>query len=320
MHTWRTFAWLKWKFTPVMTAWVCAACALTASPLEEPVVIVTPRASRPSRNTPGRSTMKVDVSMKLVPITVTDAKDQPVTNLSPSSFRVFEDNIEQKVVSFHREEGPVSVGFIFDASGSMKNRMDRSIAAMKQFLNTLMPGDEFFLIRFSDRPALIRGFTDDGDDILSALSSVQPEGWTALNDAICLGIQHMKHAKNSRRALVVLTDGGDNSSRYSDSEVRSLVREADVRVYSIGLFERPHFLEKLGTDSGGRAFCAHKLSDLPDVIEKLSRDFRNQYVLGYYPNDQLNGGKYRSIRIEIIETLKRMPLNVFWRRGYYSPD
>jgi VWFA-related protein len=264
--------------------------------------------------------MKVDVSMKLVPITVTDAKDQPVTNLSPSSFRVFEDNVEQKVVSFHREEGPVSVGFIFDASGSMKNRMDRSIAAMKQFLNTLMPGDEFFLIRFSDRPALIRGFTDDGDDILSALSSVQPEGWTALNDAICLGIQHMKHAKNSRRALVVLTDGGDNSSRYSDSEVRSLVREADVRVYSIGLFERPHFLEKLGTDSGGRAFWAHKLSDLPDVIEKLSRDFRNQYVLGYYPNDRLNGGKYRSIRIEIIETLKRMPLNVFWRRGYYSPD
>src|SRR5207237_2501257 len=135
--------------------------------------------------TSGRSTMKVDVSMKLVPITVMDAKDQPVTNLSPSSFRVFEDNVEQKVVSFHREEGPVSVGFIFDASGSMKNRMDRSIAAIQQFLNTLMPGDEFFLIRFSDRPELIRGFTDDGDDILSALSGVQPEGWTALNDAIC---------------------------------------------------------------------------------------------------------------------------------------
>jgi len=259
--------------------------------------------------------------MILVPVTVTDSADQPVTDLAPGSFRVFEDNIEQKVASLHKEDGPVSVGFIFDASGSMKKRMDRSIAAIQQFLTTtLMPRDEFFLIRFSDRPTLIRSFTQDTDEILGALSSIQPEGWTSLNDAICLGVQQMKRAKNSRRALFVLSDGGDNNSRYSDSEVRSIVRESDLRIYSIGLFERPRFLEKLGMDSGGRAFCVHKLEELPETIEKLSREFRNQYVLGYYPaSERPNDGKYRSVRVEMIESIKRIPLTVFWRRGYFSP-
>jgi len=129
----------------------------------------------------------------------------------------------------------------------------------------------------------------------------------------------MKHAKNSRRALFVLSDGGDNNSRYSDSELRNLVQESDVRIYSIGLFERSQVLQKLAMDSGGRAFFARRLEDLPQTVEKLSRDFRNQYVLGYYPNEKLNDGKYRHLRVELMETLKRLPLNVFWRRGYYSP-
>ena len=263
--------------------------------------------------------MKVDVNMILLPVTVTDAKDHPVTDLSPGSFRVLEDNVEQQVVSFHREEGPVSVGFIFDASSSMKNRMDRSVAAIQQFVETLTKGDEYFLIRFSDQPTLVTPFTEDPGEIVAELSSIQPLGWTALNDAICLGVQTMKRAKNSRRALIVLTDGGDNNSRYTDSEIRKLVQESDVRIYSIGLFERSHFLEQLGMDSGGRAFSAHKLENLPETVEKLSREFRNQYVLGYYPKEGQNDGKYRRVRVELIETIKKMPLNVFWRRGYYSP-
>jgi len=213
----------------------------------------------------------------------------------------------------------VTPGKNFDASGSMKNRMDRSIAAIKQFLESLTKGDEFFLIRFNDRPELVTGFTQDPNEILGELSSIQPVGWTALNDAVWFGVQTMKRAKNSRRALFVLTDGGDNNSRYSDSEVRKLVQESDVRIYSIGLFERSHFLELLGMDSGGRAFSAHKLESLPQTIDKLSREFRNQYVLGYYPKEASNDGKYRRVRVEMIETIKHIPLNVFWRRGYYSP-
>ena len=297
----------------------CPAWSADPVSAEEPKVSITPRTSLRSRTPTHDATLKVDANMVLLPVTVLDAKDQPVTDLAPGSFRVLEDDVEQQVVSFHREDGPVSVGFIFDASGSMKNRMDRSIAAIQQFLGTLTAGDEFFLIRFSDRPSLVTGFTQDSDDILGWLSSIQPYGWTALNDAIVLGMQRMKRAKNSRKALFVLTDGGDNNSRYSDSEVRNLVQESDVRIYSIGLFERSQLLEKLGMDSGGRAYFARRLGDLPRTIEKLSRDFRNQYVLGYYANQRVNDGKYRRIRVEILDTIRRMPLNVFWRRGYYSP-
>jgi Ca-activated chloride channel family protein len=295
-------------------AFVCAAAAA-----QEPMVSITPREALHPRNSSPRPNLKIESAMVLVPVTVTDITDHPVTGLAPDSFRIFEDNVEQKVVSFHREEGPVSVGFLFDASSSMKGRMDRSMAAIKQFLNTFTKGDEFFLIRFSDRPTLLGDFTEDPGSILSNLSLVQPQGWTALNDAICLGLHRMKHARNPRRALFVLTDGGDNNSRYSDSEVRSLARESDVRIYSIGLFERPRFLEKLALDSGGRAIWAHKLQNLPDTVDQISRDFRNQYVLGYSPAVRPNDGKYHDLRVEIVKTIKLMQLNVFWRRGYFAP-
>ena len=114
----------------------------------------------------------------------------------------------------------------------------------------------------------------------------------------------------------MLTDGGDNNSRYSASQVRSLAQESDVRIYSIGLFEKAAFLERLGTDSGGRSFRVQKLADLPDIVEKLSREFRNTYVLGYAPSEGSNDGKYRPVRVEVDQ---RIPLNIFWRRGYYSP-
>jgi Ca-activated chloride channel homolog len=274
-----------------------------------------------TRKPTASANLKVETTMVLVPITVTDAKDHPVTDLTPNAFRVFEDNIEQKVVSFQQEDGPVSVGFIFDASSSMKKRMEKSVGAIEQFLKTTMPHDEFFLIRFADSPKMVTGFTDNPDDILSELSFVQPQGWTALNDAIVLGIHKMHAAKNTRRALFVLTDGSDNNSRYTDNELRNLVRESDVRIYSIGLYERPEFLEKLGMDSGGKAYWAHKLDDLPATVERLSRDFRNQYVLGYAPQDPHNDGKFRSVRIQILKTIEGMPLNVFWRHGYFSlPD
>ena len=150
----------------------------------------------------------------------------------------------------------------------MKNRMDKSVAAIEQFLQTNMPGDEYFLVRFADKPSLVTSFTRDPNDILKELSAIQPIGWTALHDAICLGVQQMKSAKNARRALFVLTDGGDNNSRYSESEIKSLVVESDVRVYSVGLFERPKFLEKLATMTGGQALWARSLKDLPEVIEQ----------------------------------------------------
>ena len=305
---------------------ILTAAALAAGPAfqdqtfqDQPRVSLTPRAPIGGKPGASQSLLRLDVNMILVPVTVTDGTDRPVMGLAPESFRLFEDNVEQKIATFFREEGPVSVGFLFDSSASMKKKMDRSVAAVEQFLKTITPDDEYFLIRFSDRPVVQTSFTRDPKQILSELSFVEPQGWTALNDAICLGIQRMKAARNSRRALFILSDGGDNNSRYTDSEVRSLVRESDVRVYSIGLFERPRFLEKLAADSGGRSYWAHKLEELPDTVDQLSRDLRNQYVIGYSSRSGQKDGKYHSLRVELMETIKRMPLHVFWRRGYFSP-
>jgi VWFA-related protein len=267
-----------------------------------------------------RPLMKTDVRMVLVPVTVTDSSDCPVADLPKSSFKVFEDNVEQNVVSLLKEDGPVSVGFIVDTSGSMTDRMEPSIAAIEQFLNTTIPGDEYFLLRFSTSSEMAVEFTEDPRRISAALRSLRVEGYTSLNDAIYRGVDAMKRAKNRRKALFVVTDGGDNNSRYSDSEVHRLVEESDVRVYAIGLFARPDFLIRLGRDSGGFAFWVHRMADLPDTVAKLSRDFRNEYLLGYSPTNQASDGRYRRIRVRLAREKQDSPLHLSWRRGYYAPD
>jgi VWFA-related protein len=278
--------------------------------------------SHSSRATVGsleRSMLRIDINVVLVPVTVTDAMERPVMALSQNSFRLFEDDVEQKVLSFHREDGPVSVGFVLDLSGSMKQRIGPSFAAIQQFITTLVPEDEYFLATFNDRAALVQQFTRNPEDILRPLSSIQPDGWTAMNDAVYLGLNEMKRAENARRALIVLTDGGNNHSRYSDSEVRLLAQESDVRIYSIGILERPHFLEKLALDTGGKVFSVSKLDQLPETIDKLSRTLRNTYVLGYAPTTRSRDGKYRRVRVEVVQTAAGLPLHLSWRRGYYSP-
>ena len=286
---------------------------------QPPRVSIVPRSVMPPKGAAPRPVLRVDVRMILVPVTVTDQWDRPVMDLPAEAFRLSEDEVEQEIASIFREEGPVSVGFIFDASSSMKKRMDRSIAAIDQFLESAREGDEFFLIRFSDRPSLVQTFTRDPDAILSALSLVRADGWTALLDAVYLGVARMKTAKNPRRALFVLTDGSDNSSRYSEHEIVSLVRESDVRVHAIGLFERPRFLEKIAMESGGTAYLAHNLEDLPETVDRLANELRNQYILGYYPTNGENDGRYRRVKVSLAPSDSPKRLHVAWRHGYYAP-
>ena len=283
----------------------------------QPNVSITPRARRPAGDR--APNIRSDVNMVLIPVTVTDSRDRPVNDLPSDAFRLLEDDVEQKIVSFWREESPVSVGFIFDASSSMKNRIDKSVAAIRQFLETKIPGDEFFLVRFSDRPSMETSFTPDSEEILRSLSFVQPEGWTSLFDAIYLGAQKMKSAKNPRRALFILSDGSDNNSRYSESEVRRLVVESDVRIFAIGLFQRPRFLETIAAATGGRAYWVHKLRDLPATIEKLSAEIRTNYMIGYSSNRLERDGKFRKVRVELLRSILG-PFRISWRHGYYSPD
>ena len=293
---------------------------LVISPLrpQEPAVSITPRKVPLRHRTKGPSDIRMDVNMVMVPVTVTDLFDRPVTNLEVTSFRLFEDNIEQKILNIYKEDGPVSAGLLLDTSSSMKKRIEQSIAAIQRFFQSGMPGDEYFLVRFSNRPVVVAGFTAKPEEILRRLPNAPPQGWTALLDAIGLGVHEMKKARNSRRALIVLTDGGDNNSRFTESEIRDLVMESDVRLYAIGITDQYRFLEKLSTESGGKAYLAKKLDDLPGVIDHLSKDLRQDYILSYASTRQ-NDGKYRAVKVEVVPPPPVQRLNVVWKRGYYAP-
>jgi Ca-activated chloride channel homolog len=285
-----------------------------------PRVSITPRAPTSPKSTARDSgPIRLDVKVVQIPVTVTDPIDRPIEGLRKEDFRLFEDDVEQKIIYLSGEDAPASVGLIFDASGSMRAKMETSVAAVEQFFRTTLPGDEFLLVRFSDKPVLITGFTDDTHEISGWLHSIRAGGWTALHDAIYLGIQKMKAARNSRKALFILSDGGDNNSRYSAPEIRDLVREADVRVYSIGLLlgmlQGGRFLEKISEETGGRMIRVRKLDELPEAIEKLSRDLRSQYLLGYYSTNAQNDGRFRRVRVQVNHTTVRAS----WRRGYYAP-
>jgi VWFA-related protein len=284
---------------------------------ERPQVNIVPRF----RSTPERrqSSIRMDVKMVIIPASVTDWNDKPVMNLQKEDFHLFEDSVEQRIESFSIDQAPVSVGIVFDASGSMRNKIDKSLSAVQQFLNTSLPGDEFFLVQFSDEPKLRVPFTSDVEEITDGLSKVQPQGWTAMYDAIFLSINKMRFAKNSRRALLILSDGADNNSRYSGGEIIDRLREADVRVFAVGLFDDAHFLKKAAEDTGGATITVHNMNDLPNAIDKLSTQLRSQYLLGYYPAQIQNDGKFHRVKVLVSQTAEKLKWHTSWRHGYYAP-
>jgi Ca-activated chloride channel family protein len=274
---------------------------------------IEPRARPEVKTIP--ATFRLDARMVQIPVTVTDIHDRPKMDLHQTDFRIFEDGIEQQVAAFNMADGPISSGLVFDTSGSMKSRIRDSREAVAQLFQTVGDQDEFFLVRFSDRPEMVMPFTHDPGEISRRLGMVVPHGWTALYDAIFYSMQEMKRAANPRKALLVLSDGEDNNSRYSESEALSLIREGDVRVYAIGLFRQTHCLERMAAESGGRMIWVHKLSELPDAIHKLALEMRNVYVLSYFSKNPPAGGKYRKVKVDV----QPPGLRVSWRRGYFEP-
>lgn len=290
------------------------------SPDAHTTVSIVPRSRpQPLPEELPRSTFRLDVKLIEIPVNVADLRDRPVLGLPQSSFRLFEEEAEQQIVTFSRSDAPLSTGLVFDVSGSMRNRIQDSRTAVEQFFATSVEGDEFSLVTFSDNPELISPFTPETGEIARRLAAIHAHGWTAMIDAIWLSLQEMRRAANPRKALLVLSDGGDNNSRYSEAELLSLVRETDVRIYAIGLFERPRFLERLAEETGGSVIWVRKLSDLPEAMEKLSAEIRNEYRLGYFSNRAQNHGKYHKVRVEVQPPPEWKQLRVSWRRGYTAP-
>jgi Ca-activated chloride channel family protein len=279
-----------------------------------------------------RANIRIDTSVVLIPVTVTDPLNRFVTGLDQDSFRISEDKVDQKIVSFGSEDAPLSIGIVFDTSGSMGPKLDKSRQAVSEFFKTANPEDEAFLVVFNDRPELVTPLTHNLEEIQNRLTFTQSKGRTALLDGILLALHTMKKARNPRKALVVISDGGDNSSRYTENEIKNLVRESDTQIYAIGIYEPvqsrgrtpeelagPGLLTDVSEPTGGRHFVVENLNELPDVAAKIGIELRNQYVLGYSPSNKVRDGKYRKVSVKLIQPRGLPPLHAFWRTGYYAP-
>jgi VWFA-related protein len=269
----------------------------------------------------------VDTQLVLVPVAVSDKLNRPVSGLEKENFRVFEDSVEQPIAHFAMDDEPVAVGLIFDTSGSMDHKLDRSRQAAAQFFRVSNPEDEFFLVEFGDAPRLRVPLTTDTREIEMQLAFSMAKGSTSLLDAIYLGLHEIKKSKKNKKALLIISDGGDNHSRYSLAEVQHQIRESDVLVYSIGVFGGfgtpeevggPGMLAHISEQTGGRLFEAN-VFELPDIARKIGIELRNRYILGYAPKAQQRDGKYHRIQVKVIPPRGLPGLRAHWRMGYNAP-
>lgn len=295
-------------------------------------------ASDVKHDTPGKpikkgQTLHIDVDLALVNVTVTDPYNRLVMGLEPENFRIFEDKVEQEVVNFSSEDVPISIGVILDLSGSMADKLGEAKEAAVQFFKTANPQDEFFLVGFNERVQLLSPFTNNVEDLQSRMLAASAKGKTALLDALYLGLSQMRAAVNGKRALLIISDGGDNSSRYNEKDIKRIVREADTQLYSIGIFEPseyrirtpeelngPSLLNEVTELTGGRAFTAENPNDLPDIAAKIGLELRNQYILGYHPSNKAHDARWRKIKIKLRTPKGLPPLSVYAKTGYYVPN
>ncbi len=278
----------------------------------------------------GKPGVSVDVNLVLVNVTVTDDWNRIVTGLEKENFSVLEGSQLQEVKHFSSEDAPISLGVIFDMSGSMSDKILKAREAVIEFFKTANPQDEFFMITFNDRPLLRADFTKSVEDIQGKLVYTVPQGSTAMLDAIYMGVSKMRQAKYAKKALLIISDGGDNHSRYTENEIKSLVKEADVQIYSIGIFSPnptqqeeiagPALLTDISQVTGGRLFTISNPNELADVATKIGIELRNQYVLGYRPNNKVRDGHWRKIKVKLNPPKGLPHLNVYARTGYYAPS
>lgn len=275
-----------------------------------------------------RPDFRVDSAVVLIHVAVTDEKGRPVTGLEKENFQVFEEKTEQEVRYFSAEEAPLSVGLVLDFSHSMTPKFSQLREAVAQFLSAANPEDEFCLVEFRDHAELTMGFTHAPEQIQRRVASAEPSGSTALLDAVYLSLRQMKNAHNPRKALLIVSDGGDNHSRFCSRDVKNLARESDVEIYAIGVgrdggaFENlmgSDLLSELSEQGGGRYYRIDNAGELPAVAAKIGQELRHQYLLGYTPANQERDGKYRRVRVKIVRPAGFGKLSADWRRGYYAP-
>ena len=294
---------------------------------------ITPRsktAPKQQSAPPPSADLRVETNLVLIPVSVSDPLNRPVTGLDRENFSIFDNGSQQTISAFSMEDAPVAVGLVFDTSGSMGSKLHQSRMAAKAFFTTSNPEDEFFLVEFDSSPRLAVPLTSDSGSIENELVFTKSKGSTALLDGLMLALHEMRKSKKTKKALLVISDGGDNNSRYTESEVKNVLVETDCMVYSIGVFESvmmgrtpeemggADLLAKISESTGGRLFPSIP-AELPDIAQKIGVDLRNRYVLGYQPASQMRDGKYHKVRVVVIPPRGLPKLQPHFRTGYYAP-
>ena len=293
-------------------------------------VTITPRPKKPEPKEEGQRTpnIRVETRLVLIPVTVNDPINRPVSGLEKENFRVYDDKVEQTITQFAMDDEPIAAGLVFDTSGSMGEKLKRSRMAAAVFFKISDPEDEFFLVEFDSQPRLVVPLTRDFGRIEEELTFSRSKGSTALLDAIYLALQEMRKSKKNKKTLLLITDGGDNNSRYSVTEVKKLIQESDVLIYAIGVFGGgstpeeaggPELLGHIAESTGGRMYVADP-ADLPDIAKRIGIELRNRYILAFAPTSQAHDGKYHHIQVKVVPPRGLPPLQAHWRTGYTAPD
>jgi VWFA-related protein len=276
--------------------------------------------------------LRVDSSLVLIPVHVTTAGGTSVTGLKKEDFVLFEDGVRQSITHFAQDDAPISAGVLLDISSSMKNKMGKAFQAATEFFKFASPDDEFFLVEFNGRARLKVPFTRNWSEISQDIAGAKAKGMTAMLDGIHLALAQMKQARNARKALIVLSDGGDNFSRRHLRELKATLIESDVQVYAMGVFDRdysrkhtpeerngPMLLDQVALDTGGRNFPVVSLENLPGIGLQIARELRNQYVLGFSPATATADGKFHRVSLKLAPPNSESDLRTYYRQGYYAP-
>jgi Ca-activated chloride channel family protein len=319
------------KASPQSVQPAAAKSVDTPAPLKASVNAKTPAAkpddAKAQKQADGKITL--DTEIVSVVISVTDPYGRFVTGLGKDHFEIFDDKVKQQIAHFTDEDAPVSLGIVYDVSGSMKERVSRSIRALRRFIDTSHNDDDFFLIGFNDRAKLVQDFTTSGDNILGKLMFVNPHGSTALYDAAYLAVEKVQQGRHTKRALLIISDGQDNNSRYTYKELRGRVKEADVQIYAIGITDPVNdslagfgrgVLEEITRMTGGRAFFpnAYNEPELVEICTRIALELRHQYSVGFYPTDIGSEVKWHKVQIKVNPPRGLGRLSLSYRDGYPS--
>ena len=276
---------------------------------------------------------RVSTNLVLVNVTVLDSNDRPVTGLTRDRFHVAADGREQPIRFFAHENAPLSLGVVLDTSGSMRPNWRQAREMLALFCENLEPADELFLVTLDRAPHLAADYSRDCSGIRDNLLTVQPRGLTALLDAIPLAAGHLKQARNSRHALLLISDGGENASRARYAEIRNLAREAGAQIYTAtlnldSLFDHagyydglrgPSLLHDLATISGGRSFAIDQSRHIAATAAAMAREMHDQYLLGFQSPDPAEDGKFHRLAVTVQRDPDAPRLTLFYRRGYRNP-